>query len=103
LIEGWPDPAGDLPADLADVADLFAQVGEPARALATYRILAKQSPTGSPRWFVAKLGQARSLFASGQVDAAKTLVEGTTLLHPDLGGPVMKASFEALRTKLSRR
>ena len=103
LLAGWADPAADVPSARADVADLLAQGGEPDRAFEVYRRISKSSAQGSPPWFAARLGQARALFASGHVDAARRLVEGTELLNPDLGGPAMRREFANLRAKLRRR
>ena len=102
VVEGWLDPAADLPADLVDVADLLARIGDHARALAAYQTLSRKTAAGTPRWFVARLAHARELLAARQLKAARQVVEGTELLHPDLGGHAMREEFAAFRNKLDR-
>ena len=103
IVASWADPATDLVGDLADVADLLARVGDHPRALVAYRALGRAMPAGSPRWFAARLGHARELLAAGEGRAARQVVEGTALLHPDLGGPAMREEFAALRVRVDRR
>lgn len=98
----WTDPAADLPGDLADVADLLARVGDHPRALAAYRALGRTLKAGSPRWFAARLSHARELLAAGEKRAARQVVEGTALLHPELGGPAMRDEFAVLRAMIDR-
>ncbi len=90
------------PEDLADLADLQLKSGEPAEAAESYRKLAHRAESGSPLWFLARLGQAAALGKEGRKDPARRLIEGTELLHPGLGGAAMKARFSALKKALDR-
>ena len=87
---------------LFDLADLTTQIGDFPRAITVYRLLAHRAPTGSARWFAARFGHAQTLAAAREPAAARQIVEGTALLHPELGGPAMKKKFEVLRQKLER-
>ena len=103
ILKDWPDPSARVPALMDDLAGLQAEVGDFPGAIASYREEARRATPGSPRWLAAQLGQAQALAASERWEAARLLLEGTSLLHPDLGGPRMKAQFEALRKKVDRR
>lgn len=103
VVKDWADPVTQLPGRLADLADLLAQLDDRDQAIAAYRLLARKTTSGSPRWLEARLGQARTLAEARQVVSARQILEGTALLHPDLGGPVMRDQFAALKSKLDRR
>ncbi|MDB5352729.1 MAG: hypothetical protein JWN86_3976 [Planctomycetota bacterium] len=105
IVSGWNEPdvllGGDLDV-LAELADLFTQIGDFPRAIPGYRRIAQRAPAGSPRWFAARLGHAQALEAAKEPAAAQKIVEGSALLYPYLGGPAMKERFEGLRRKLER-
>lgn len=103
LLKDWSDPIGDVPGSLSEVADLFEQVGNRDRAIDAFRSLSHRSPAGSPVWLLARLGHARALLAIGQFKAARQILEGTSLLHPELGGPAMKQEYRDLSAKIDRR
>ena len=105
ILDAWPESAGAVGRDpilLAELADCLLEAGRPERAIVAYREVAHRLSAGSPQWFAARLEQARALEGDGHWEAARRLVEGTTILYPDLGGPVMKARYEALGKKLNR-
>ncbi len=85
LVAVWAEPVGAFGDDreaLADLADLLTEAGDPAVAISAYRRLARLVPSGSPRWFASRLGHARALMAARQPEAARKIIEGTTLLPP---------------------
>ena len=55
-----------------------------------------RSKAGSERWFRAKLGLALSHERLGNPQRAAQIVRLTQVLHPELGGPALKAQFDAL-------
>jgi TolA-binding protein len=102
-LAAWPDALGTLgPSAWDELADLAAQLGEHERAIEVFRRLVARSRPGSPDWFQAKYGQAQALEAAGQPGLARQLIDATSALHPDLGGPASKARFDALRGRLAQ-
>jgi len=72
------------------------------RALQAWRELERHSRTGSQLWFRAKYGLCAALLALGNRTQAEKILSLTEVLHPDLGGPVMKAQFIDLFRKTRR-
>jgi hypothetical protein len=85
---------------LRELADLQERLGLDTESVATYKLLASRLTPGALAWFEARLGEASALARTRDRRAARRLIEATSLLHPELGGPVMKARFEKLRTSL---
>ena len=67
-----------------------------AAALAKSRELESRSPPQSERWFRAKYTVALLHYRLGNKQQAAKIIRLLQLLHPELGGPVLKAKFEAL-------
>ena len=67
-------------------------------ALARWRDLEKKSPPRSPRWFRAKYSVARLHYQMGNPRQAAKMIALLKLLHPELGGEMMKEKFEELET-----
>ena len=65
-------------------------------ALSKWREVESKTKAGEPRWFRARLAQAELLMQLNDQAAARKLLQLTAVLHPELGGPEMKARFEAL-------
>ena len=65
-------------------------------ALEQWRQIEKKSPPGSPRWFRAKYAVALTHCDLGNKQQAAQVIGLLKLLHPELGGPEMKARFEQL-------
>lgn len=68
-------------------------------AIIMWRAVERASKESTPRWYRARLGLARAYLKSGDKARAAQLIEITTALHPDLGGPEMKREFDALSNK----
>ncbi|HYW78480.1 MAG TPA: hypothetical protein VE890_02850, partial [Thermoguttaceae bacterium] len=66
------------------------------KAMVKWRELEKRSPQGSPRWFRAKYAIAWLHCQSGNKQQTAKMITLLKLLHPDLGGPEMKARFDDL-------
>jgi tetratricopeptide (TPR) repeat protein len=60
------------------------------------RDLERKAKTASPRWFRAKYYMALAHVRLGNKAQAQKIINVTKVLHPDLGGPQMKARFLAL-------
>lgn len=64
-----------------------------AAAMTKWRELERGSRPGTPRWYRTKYALAELHLRSGNPDRAAELITLTQTLHPDLGGPAMKARF----------
>ncbi|MBI1899707.1 MAG: hypothetical protein HYS13_01170 [Planctomycetia bacterium] len=60
------------------------------------RELERKSKTATPRWFLAKYYTALAHVRLGNKAQAEKIINVTKVLHPELGGPEMKARFLAL-------
>jgi len=87
---------------LADLADAYAQLDAPAPAVEAFRLLAHRRRAGSIPWLAARYGLALAYSQSGRVKEARQLIDGTAILHPDLGGAELRNKFERLRQKLAK-
>lgn len=102
-LEKWAVAPEALDPDLlADLADLEVRLEHNERALVAYRLLAQRRRPGTLPWFEARYFLALVLDRSGRADEARRLVEGTAILHPDLGGGLLREKFERLRVRLIR-
>jgi len=57
---------------------------------------------GSEDWFNAKYHRAKCYYELGQKDRGNEIIDGLKVLNPDMGGPQMKAKFEALRAEYNK-
>jgi tetratricopeptide (TPR) repeat protein len=103
LSDGWLHAEAQLPNQLDDLGELWAEVGRNSEAESIFRKLASSQVPGTGRWFQARLGQIRALFAAGRIDEADRLLEGTALLHPKLGGPAMQRRYGEMRSQIARK
>ena len=87
---------------LSDLADLSSHLDLPARAADAYRLLARRFPAGSLPWLSARYGLALAYSQSHRPREARQLIDGTSILHPDLGGADLRNRFEQLRQRLAR-
>ncbi|PQO46355.1 hypothetical protein C5Y93_10260 [Blastopirellula marina] len=71
-------------------------------ALKQWREVSRRSKTESPTWYEAKLEIARCHLKLGNPEEAKQIVRYLQALHPDMGGPEMKARFVRLMQQGSR-
>jgi tetratricopeptide (TPR) repeat protein len=87
------------PRVLEAQAECFMQLGRHAQARELWRQLAGMLRENSPAWFNAKLKLATACFLAGDVPQCLKIILVTEQLHPDLGGPELKAKFEELKAK----
>lgn len=92
LAEAHPDD-GELQEEYA--AWLLERGDRPSveAALQRWREVERRSRAGSDRWFRAKYALASAHQMLGNKDQAAKIITVTQVLHPELGGPVMKARF----------
>jgi hypothetical protein len=86
-------------AVLEDYAQMLSDSGDKKLlplALKGWRDVQRHSRPASPRWFRAKYGQALGHLRSGNPQQAARVIKLTEVLHPELGGPAMKAKFVEL-------
>ncbi len=62
-------------------------------ALEKWREVETKSPRGSERWFLSKYSQALAHERLGNCRQATRIIKLTQVLHPELGGPELKAQF----------
>jgi tetratricopeptide (TPR) repeat protein len=85
---------------LRELADLYERLDLNREAVDAYRDLAGRLEPGTLGWFAARYGQAAAYARSKEPQAARRLIEATSLLHSEMGGAVMKSRFARLRMKL---
>jgi tetratricopeptide (TPR) repeat protein len=101
---GWADAVESLPpATWPDLADLAMRLGDARRAIDVELRVVRRGPPGSLASLRAQFQQALALSQLGHDDEALKVLDATATLHPDLGGPALKARYEALRKRLESR
>jgi tetratricopeptide (TPR) repeat protein len=93
------DRAGNDPRLLQAQAECLMQLGRYAQARETWRQALSRLREGTPAWYHAKYNLALACYHSAEIAQAVKIIQVTELLHPDLGGPDMKAKFEQLKAK----
>jgi hypothetical protein len=99
--------AAEFPADGAlqqSYAEFLAAQPDAAAhtaAAAKWREIERGAGENSPLWYRARLGTAEAHARLGDKARALQLIDIAAALHPDLGGPEMKARFDALRKSLA--
>jgi len=90
-----------LPLDVLErLCDAYEQLGLYEPAVPAYRVLTKARTPGTLPWFEARYGLAVAYYRSGEADAARRLIDGTSALHPELGGGDLREKFFRLRRRL---
>jgi hypothetical protein len=80
-------------------ADCFMQLGRYGQARELWRKLLGFVPENSSAWYHAKYNLALACFHAGDMRQCRTIILVTEQLHPDLGGPDLKAKFLELKAK----
>ena len=89
------------PGLLRDLADTYTRLDAYELAADVQRLRAKNLPSGSPSWFDARYGLALAYYRSGKPSEALSLIDATTILHPDLGGGELRNRFIRLRQRIA--
>jgi hypothetical protein len=87
---------------LRDLADAYDRLDAQGLVVEVQRLRSRKQVTGSSAWFDARYGQALAYYRSGQADEARQLIDGTAILHPELGGGEIRAKFDRLRQRLGK-
>lgn len=85
---------------LKDLADAYFRLEANELAIDVERLRIKKLAAGSPPWFDARYGLALAYYRLGRKQDAKQLIEGTAILHPELGGGRIREKFIRLRQRL---
>ncbi|WP_165072167.1 tetratricopeptide repeat protein [Paludisphaera rhizosphaerae] len=85
---------------LKDLADAYFRLEANELAIDVERLRIKKLAAGSPPWFDARYGLALAYYRLGRRKDAQQLIEGTAILHPELGGGRIREKFIRLRQRL---
>lgn len=97
------DRVPNSPRVLEAQAECFMQLGRYAQARDLWRQLVGLVRENTTAWYRAKYSLALACFHSNDTAQALKIILVTEQLHPDLGGPEMKAKFEELKAKCQNR
>ncbi len=96
------DPSNYDLDGLRDLADALLRLDAPALAVEVERLRARRLKPGSPAWLESRYMLALALHRDGKPDAARSLIDASAILHPDLGGGTLKSRFERLRQRIDQ-
>jgi hypothetical protein len=103
-LRGWSGPPQFAADDLyRDLADTYNRLEAYELAIDVARLRLKNLEAGSPSWFDAKYGLALAYFHAGRLKESAQLIDGTAILHPELGGGQLQRKFIHLRQRLGTR
>ncbi|MDG3002927.1 hypothetical protein [Paludisphaera mucosa] len=100
-LQNWSPSTGK--ADdrfLKDLADAYFRLEANELAIDVERLRIKKLKSGSHAWFDARYGLALAYYRLGRKQDTLQLIEGTAILHPELGGGRVKEKFIRLRQRL---
>ena len=86
---------------LRDLADVYMRIEAFSLAVDVERLRSRNLKPATPPWFDARLGLAVAYYRARRFDDARQIIESTAILHPELGGGVLKSRFDRLRRKLA--
>jgi hypothetical protein len=103
-LRGWSGPPRSVTDDLyRDLADTYNRLEAYELAIDVERLRLKNLEAGSPSWFEARYGLALAYFHAGRLKESTQLIDGTAILHPELGGGLLQKRFVHLRQRLGTR
>jgi hypothetical protein len=88
---------------LRDLGDTYSRLEMYTMDIDVQRLRMKNNPPASPRWFDARYALAIAYFHVGKLREAAQLIDSTQILHPDLGGGMLREKFIHLRQRLGRK
>jgi hypothetical protein len=102
VLRGWSLPRKAVDDRLLrDLADFYSRLEAYELAIDVDRLRVRNLASGSPAWFDARYNLALAYYRLGQRREALQLIEGTAILHPNLGGGSLREKFIRLRQRLS--
>jgi hypothetical protein len=99
--KGTPDANSDRL--LRDLGDTYGRLEVYSLAVDVQRLRLDKNPAGSMTWFDAKYALALAYFHTAQYKEAAKVIDGTAILHPDLGGGELREKFIRLRQRLGEK
>jgi hypothetical protein len=87
---------------LRDLGDTYSRLELYSLDIDVQRLRLQNNPAGSPGWFDARYALAVAYFRTSQIKDAAALIDGTAILHPDLGGGELHEKFIRLRQRLGK-
>ena len=85
---------------LKDLADAYFRLEVYTLAIDVERLRQTRLATGSLPWFESRYRLALAEYRSGKTKNAVHLIDATAILHPDLGGGVLRDKFVSLRQRI---
>ena len=102
-ISAWGGPSEAFDDGLLrDLADTYFRLESYPLAADAERLRASKLAPGSPAWFEARYNLALASFRDGKAKDARQIIDATAILHPELGGGVLRDKFTKLRQRLAQ-
>ena len=86
--------------ELRDLAETYMKLGAFHLAIDVHRLRVRSLSPGSAPWFEARYALALASYRAGKPKEALQLIDGTAILHPDLGGGELRERFLHLRQRI---
>jgi hypothetical protein len=100
-LQTWREvPRGPDDRLLRDLGDTYSRLEAYTLEIDVQRLRMKNSVSGSAAWFDARYALALAYFRSDKLKEAARLIDGTAILHPELGGGALHDKFIRLRQRL---
>ncbi len=88
---------------LRDLGDTYGRLELYTLDIDVERLRMKNNPPGTLLWFDARYALAIAYFRTGKLREAAQLIDSTEILHPDLGGGILRQKFIHLRQRLGNK
>lgn len=88
---------------LRDLGDTYSRLEAYSLDIDVQRLRLKNDAVGSMPWFDARYALALSYYHTGRYKEAAQLIDGTAILHPELGGGELHEKFIRLRQRLGEK
>jgi hypothetical protein len=98
---GVPQSSDDR--TLRDLGDTYSRLEFYSMDIDVQRLRMKDKVPGSLLWFDARYALAIAYFRAGKLRESAQLIDATELLHPELGGGVLREKFIHLRQRLGTK
>ncbi len=102
-IADWGGPVEGADDDLLrELADTYQRLDAFDLAIDAERYRGSRLAPGSLPWFESRYGMALAYYRADRLKEARNVIERTSILHPELGGGVLRGKFEKLRQRIGR-
>jgi hypothetical protein len=88
---------------LRDLGDTYSRLEVYSLETDVQRLRLQNQPAGSLPWLDARYALALAYYHTGQLKEAAQLIDGTAILHPELGGGELQEKFIRLRQRLGAK